>query len=156
MRAVRLSRRRVEFILVPLVAAFCMAFIIGALVLDRDSRPCPPANWNNYLSVSLTGSLLSTSNVSAITACTSASCTPASPTFAKGTSDNSELLVHQQDGTWLLKLDAQPPSALNFRVFDASGKVLTAQSTALNWTRVTGDERCGGRMADIGLLLNVP
>ncbi|WP_146233405.1 hypothetical protein [Arthrobacter psychrolactophilus] len=156
MRAVRLSRRRVEFILVPLVAAFCMAFIIGALVLDRDSRPCPPANWNNYLSVSLTGSLLSTSNVSAITACTSASCTPASPTFAKGTSDNSELLVHQQDGTWLLKLDAQPPSALNFRVFDASGKVLTAQSTALNWTRVTGDERCGGRMADIGLLLSVP
>ncbi|SEE92106.1 hypothetical protein SAMN04489740_3105 [Arthrobacter alpinus] len=156
MPAVPLSRRRVEFVLVPLVAAFCMAFIIGALVLDRDSRPCPQPNWNNQLSVSLSGSLESTSNVSAITACAGTSCTPAEPTFAKGSSGNTSVLVHQQDGTWLLTLGAQPPSAVSFRLFDENGTVLAAQSTALNWTRVTGDERCGGRMAGISLMLNVP
>lgn len=156
MRAVPLSRRRVEFILVPLVAAFCMAFIIGALVLDRDGRPCSVPNWDNHLSISLAGSLASTSNVSAITACAGTSCTPASPTFAKSSSGDTKILVHQQDGSWLLTLGAQPPSSINFRMFDESGKVLAAQSTSLNWTRVSGDERCGGRMADISAMLNVP
>ena len=51
---------------------------------------------------------------------------------------------------------AQPPKAISFRVFDENGKVLAAQTTALNWTRVSGNERCGGRMAGINVVLDIP
>lgn len=156
MPAVPITRRRVEFVLVPLIAAFCMAFIIGAIVLDRDGRPCPQPNWKNHLSLSLTGSYAGISSASAITACSGVGCVPAPPAFAKSSTGNSSLLTQQDDGSWLLTLGAQPPSAVSLSVYDRSGNVLASESTALNWTRVSGDERCGGRMAGINMVLDVP
>lgn len=146
------ARRRVELVLVPLVAAFCMALIIGAIVLDRDRRPCSTPNWDNHVSVTLSDS----SKVASVTACSGSECVPMAPMFAKSSTGSTRLLAHQKDGSWLLNVGAQPPSAISFQAFDESGNVLAAQSTDLNWTRVSGNERCGGRMADIKVGLAVP
>ncbi|MEO6529324.1 MAG: hypothetical protein ABI563_04480 [Specibacter sp.] len=146
------TRRRVELLLVPLVAAFCMALIIGAIVLDRDGGPCTTPNWDNHLTLTLSDS----SRAASVTACSGSECVPTDPTFARSGTGNTRLLTHQKDGSWLLNVGAQPPAAISFRVFDQSGNVLAAQSTALNWTRVSGNERCGGRMADVKVGLNVP
>ncbi|MGO2541520.1 MAG: hypothetical protein ACTH8J_10265 [Specibacter sp.] len=156
MPAAPTTRRRVELVLVPLVAAFCMAVIIGTIVLDRDRGQCPSPTWNNNVTLSLAGSVLNSANAAAITACAGADCTPTGPVFAKSATGNTRVLTHQDDGSWLLTLGAQPPSALNFRVYDQNGKILAAQSTALNWTRVSGNERCGGRMAGMNVVLDVP
>ncbi|MET4002386.1 MULTISPECIES: hypothetical protein [Arthrobacter] len=152
MPAVPLTRRRVELVLVPLVAAFCMAFIIGAIVLDRDSGPCPAPTWNNQLTLSLTGNV----DAGAVTACSGTECVPLPPTFAKSSAKNSGMLTQQKDGSWLFKVATNPPKAVTFRVYDKAWNVVAAQSTALNWTRISGDERCGGRMASINVVLNVP
>lgn len=146
------TRRRVELLLVPLVAAFCMALIIGAIVLDRDGGPCTTPNWDNHLTLTLSDS----SRAANVTACSGSECVPMAPTFARSATGNTRLLAHQKDGSWLLNVGAQPPTAISFRVFDQAGNVLAAQSTVLNWTRVSGNERCGGRMADITVGLNVP
>ncbi len=66
------------------------------------------------------------------------------------------MLTHQKDGPWMLAVGALPPKTLSFRVYDQNGKVLATQTTALNWTRVSGTERCGGRMANIKVVLNMP
>lgn len=169
MPAVPTNRRRVELVLVPIVAAFCMAFIIGAIVLDRDQGTCPPANWNNQLTLSLTGSLSGMTNAAAVTACTGADCTPMEPISAAAgaskasaasaalqTGENSRALVLQKNGSWLLNVGTKPPRTVNFSVFDKDGNVLASQSTALNWTRVAGTERCGGRMAGMNVVIDVP
>lgn len=156
MPAAPTTRRRVELVLIPLVAAFCMAFIIGAIVLDRDGGACPTPNWSNRLSLSLAGSYSSSTSASAVTACSGTDCIPQVPAFAKASTGNTQVLTHQTDGSWLLTLGAQPPQALSFRVFDHNGKVLAAQTTALNWTRVSGNERCGGRMDGINVVLDMP
>ncbi|WP_343318915.1 hypothetical protein AAFM46_00465 [Arthrobacter sp. TMP15] len=154
MPAAPTTRRRVELILVPLVSAFCMAFIIGAIVLDRDSAPCPSPTWDNNLSLSLGNS--GSVKAAAVTACPDADCVPTSPTFAKSSLGDSRILTQQRDGSWLLVLGAPPPTAVSFRVYDQDGKLLATQSTALNWTRVSGNERCGGRMANINVAFDVP
>ncbi|MHA7305560.1 hypothetical protein ACX80E_09990 [Arthrobacter sp. TMN-49] len=146
------TRRRVELVLVPLVAAFCMSLIIGAIVLDRDVRPCSAPNWENHLTLTLSES----AKAASVTACSGSDCVPMAPTFAQGATGSTRLLAHQEDGSWRLNVGSQPPTAISFRVFDRAGNVLAAQSTALNWTRVTGNERCGGRMAEIKMGLNVP
>lgn len=156
MPAVPTTRRRVELVLIPLVAAFCMAFIIGAIVLDRDGGTCPTANWNNRLSLSLAGSQSASDSAAAVTACSGTDCVPQAPTFAKASTDGTRVLTQQQDGSWLLMVGAQPPKSLSFSVYDHNGKVLAAQTTALNWTRVSGNERCGGRMAGINVVLDMP
>lgn len=152
MPAVPINRRRVELVLVPIVAAFCMAFIIGTIVLDRDSGPCPSPNWHNQLTLSLTGNV----DAAAVTACAGAECVPVPPTFAKSTSEDSGLLTHQNDGSWLFNVAPNPPKSVSFRVYDHNGDIVAAQSTALNWTRVSGTERCGGRMSSINVVLDVP
>lgn len=152
MPVVSTTRRRVELVLVPLVAAFCMALIIGAIVLDRDGRPCSSPNWDNHLTLTLSDS----SRAASVTACSGNECVPMAPTFAKSAKGNTQLLAHQKDGSWLLNVGAQPPTAMSFKVFDQAGNVLAAKSTDLNWTRVSGNERCGGRMADIKVGLAVP
>ena len=134
MPVVPTTRRRVELVLVPLVAAFCMAFIIGAIVLDRDGGPCPSATWNNHLTLSLSGSFTGSTKASAVTACSGADCIPLAPADATSTTGSTRMLTHEKDGSWLLTMGAQPPSTINFRVYDLNGKVLAAQSTALNWT----------------------
>lgn len=146
------SRRRVELVLVPIVAAFCMAFIISAIVLDRDAGPCPTPNWNNQLTLSLTGNV----QAAAVTACAGVDCVPAPPTFAKSSTESSGLLTHQKDGSWLFNVAANPPKSVSFRVYDRNWNVVAAQSTALNWTRISGNETCGGRMSPINVVLNVP
>lgn len=156
MPAAPTTRRRVELVLVPIVAAFCMAFIISAIVLDRDRGACPSPTWNNHLSLSLAGNAVESSEASAVTACVGKDCVPLSPSIAKSSNGNTKLLAHQKDGSWLLTLGAQPASSINFNVYDQNGKVLAAQSTKVNWTRVSGNERCGGPMADVGMVLDVP
>lgn len=151
MPAFFMSRRRVEIVVVPLVAAFCMAFIIGAIVLDRDRGTCPPATWSNNLTLNLTGNTHTTEQATSITACFGADCIPLGPAFAKSSSGNSRMLKPQPDGSWLLKVGARPASNITFRVFDQSGRVLASKATKVNWTRVSGNERCGGRMADVHL-----
>ncbi|MFQ4148718.1 hypothetical protein AAGW05_08490 [Arthrobacter sp. LAPM80] len=156
MPAVPSTRRRVELVLVPLVAAFCMAVVIGTIVLNREGSPCPSPSWDNHVSLSLSGSVADAAHASAVTACTGAECVPAPPAFVMESTGNTSVLSHQLDGSWLMTVGAQPPSAVSFRVYDHSGNVLAAQTTALNWTRVSGDERCGGRMAGINVVLAVP
>lgn len=160
MPAAPTTRRRVELVLVPLVAAFCMAFIIGAIVLDRDGRPCPSPNWNNQVTLSLSGNLPSSTQAAAVTACTSTDCVPAAPTTVAAAALHSiasnRILAQQADGSWLLNLGAKPPNSVSFSVFDQNGAVLATQSTALNWTRVSGNERCGGRMAGLHVVVDMP
>ena len=156
MPAAPTTRRRVELVLIPLVAAFCMAFIIGAIVLDRDGGSCPAPTWNNHLSLSLAGNQGNNATAAAVTACSGTDCVPQSPTFAKMSAGGTRMLTHQKDGSWILTVGALPPKTLNFRVYDQNGKVLATQTTALNWTRVSGTERCGGRMANINVVLNMP
>ncbi len=163
MSAVPTRRRRVELVLVPLVAAFCMAFIIGAIVLDRDRGPCPPANWNNQLTLSLTGSLSGITHADSVTACTGTDCTPMAPATAASaasaalpSNQSNRVLTQQKNGSWLLNIGTKPPQTLKFSVFDQAGNVITTQTTALNWTRVAGDERCGGRMAGMNVVVDVP
>lgn len=156
------TRRRVELVLVPLVAAFCMAFIIGAIVLDRDRGACPPANWSNQLTLSLTGSLSGMANASAVTACTGTDCTPAAPPSAAAASaalqasEGTRTLAQQPNGSWTLNVGAKLPRTVNFSVFDKSGNILATQSAALNWTRVSGNERCGGQMAGMSVVVDMP
>lgn len=162
MPAAPTTRRRVELVIVPLVAAFCMAFIIGAIVLDRDGGPCPPATWSNQLTLSLTGSLSGMAQAAAVTACTGADCTPTPPPSAAAASaalqagEGTRALVQQPNGSWTLNVGAKLPRTLNFRVFDNSGKILATQSAALNWTRVSGNERCGGQMAGMNVVVDMP
>lgn len=156
MPAAPTARRRVEMILVPIVAAFCMASIIAAIVLDRDRGNCPSPTWNNHLTLSLSGNAVSSSEAAAITACFGSDCVPSPPAFANSSSGSSPNLVEQKDGTWLLTVGYQPSSSIGFRVYDQNGRVLAAQSTKVNWTRVTGNERCGGRMADVSMSLEMP
>ena len=156
MPAAPTTRRRVELILVPIVAAFCMAFIIGAIVLDRDRGACPSPTWNNHLSLSLAGNSAERTEASAVTACAGKDCVPQSPAFAKSSKGDTQLLTRQKDGSWLLTVGAQPASTMSFNVYDQNGKVLAAQSTKVNWTRISGNERCGGPMADVGMVLDVP
>ncbi len=156
MPAAPTTRRRVELVLIPLIAAFCMAFIIGAIVLDRDGGVCPTPNWSNQLSLSLAGNHSNSAHAASVTACSGTDCVPQVPAFAKASTGSTRVLTHQEDGSWLLMVGAQPPKAISFRVFDENGKVLAAQTTALNWTRVSGNERCGGRMAGINVVLDIP
>lgn len=160
MPAAPTTRRRVELVLVPLVAAFCMAFIIGAIVLDRDGRPCPSPNWNNQVTLSLSGGLAGTTNAAAVTACTSTDCVPAAPATVAAAAlhsiANNRVLTPQADGSWLLNVGSQPPNSINFSVFDHNGALLATQSTALNWTRISGNEHCGGRMAGLHVVVDMP
>lgn len=161
MSAAPTTRRRVELVLVPLVAAFCMALVIGAIVLDRDGGPCPSPNWNNQLTLSLAGNLNGMTHAAAVSACIGAECVPLAPGTSAAAAalqpvGNTRPLTPQENGTWLLNIGAQPPSAVNFSVFDRNGKVLATQSTALNWTRVSGSESCGGRMAGINVVMDMP
>lgn len=141
-----------------------MAFIIGAIVLDRDRGPCPPANWNNQLTLSLAGSLSGITNAAAVTACTGADCTPMAPTTSAAAGASAALpsnqsnraLTRQQNGSWLMNIGTKPPQTVKFSVFDHAGNVLATQTTALNWTRVAGNERCGGRMAGMNVVVDVP
>ncbi|MDO5754577.1 hypothetical protein, partial [Arthrobacter sp.] len=121
MPAAPTTRRRVELVLIPLVAAFCMAFIIGAIVLDRDGGSCPAPNWNNHLSLSLAGNQSSNSTATAVTACSGTDCVPQSPTFAKMSAGGTRMLTHQKDGSWMLTVGALPPKTLNFSVYDQNG-----------------------------------
>lgn len=152
MRAIPSTRRRVELVLVPLVAAFCMAFIIGAIIIDRDAGLCPTPTWKNQLTLSLTGDV----DATAVTACSGTDCVPLPPSFAKNATESPSVLTPQKDGTWLFDVAGTPPKSVSFRVYDQSWKVVAAQSAALNWTRVSGNERCGGHMAPIGVVLHVP
>lgn len=161
MSAAPTTRRRVELVLVPLVAAFCMAFVIGAIVLDRDRGPCPSPNWGNQLTLSLAGNLTGMTHAAAVSACSGAECVPVAPGTSAAAAalhvvDNTRSLTQQKDGTWLLNVGAQPPNAINFSVYDHNGKVLATEAASLNWTRVSGDERCGGRMAGINVVLEMP
>lgn len=128
--------------------------------MDRDGGTCPAANWNNQLTLSLAGSLSGMTHAAAVTACTGAQCTPMAPSSAAAASlhsaENNRVLTHQRDGSWLLNVGSQPPRTVNFRVFDHSGNVLATQSADLNWTRVSGNERCGGRMAGINVVMDMP
>ncbi|MCQ9165243.1 MULTISPECIES: hypothetical protein [unclassified Arthrobacter] len=156
MPAVRPPRRRVEFFVVPFVAAVCMAFIIGAIVMDKDSGGCAPASWHNRVMLTLAGNQATAAQVDSVTACVGAECVPLTPTFARKSSSGSVLLARQPDGSWQLKVGTQPASSVTFRAFDASGKVLGQQSNTLNWTRVGGNEKCGGPMADLHVDLQLP
>ncbi len=137
-----------------------MAFIIGAIVLDRDGRPCPSPNWNNQVTLSLSGGPAGMTNAAAVTACTSTDCVPAAPATVAAAAlhsiANNRVLTPQADGSWLLTVGAQPPNSVNFSVFDRNGALLATQSTALNWTRISGNERCGGRMAGLHVVVDMP
>ncbi|WP_442213232.1 hypothetical protein [Specibacter sp. RAF43] len=150
------SRRRVELVVIPVMAALCMAFIIGAIVLDRDAGSCPPASWHNHVSVTLAGNHDAVAAAAAVTACTGSACIPLSPTFARNSAGGTGLLAHQPDGSWVLSVGSKPPAHVTFSVFDASGTVLARASNALNWTRVAGTEKCGGPMAEVRVLLQLP
>lgn len=147
-------RRRVELVLVPVMAALCMAFIIGAIVLDTNAGTCPPQNWHNRVTLTLTGN--HAAEAAAVTVCAGATCAPPAPTVAKAASVDSSLLAHQANGSWVLNTGAAPPPVVTFRVFDVTGKVLAQQSNSLNWTRVGGSERCGGPMAGMQVGIRVP
>lgn len=138
-----------------------MAFVIGAIVLDRDRGVCPSPNWNNQLTLSLAGNFNSTTHAAAVSACTGAECVPAAPGTSAAAAalhsvDNTRSLTPQKDGTWLLNVGTQPPNAVNFSVFDHAGNVLATESTALNWTRISGNERCSGPMAGINVVMDMP
>lgn len=155
MSAVRPPRRRVEFLLVPFVAALCMAFIIGAIVMDKDSGGCPAPSWRNHVTLTVAGNEAAVARVDAVTACDGAKCVPLTPTFARQADGGSAMLARQPDGSWLLNVGAQPSSSVTFSAFDAAGKVLGQQSNILNWTRVGGNEKCGGPMAALKVSLNL-
>lgn len=158
MPAIPFTRRRVELVLVPMMAALCMAFIIGAIVTDRDAGPCPPPGWHNQVSLTLAGDTRTVAQSQSVTACSGAGCIPLAPTFAKNTVESNgsaSLLTHQADGSWLLDVSPQPPSIFTFRVYDHAGKLLAQQSNTLNWTRVGGSEQCGGPMATMKILLRL-
>jgi hypothetical protein len=150
------ARFRVELVLVPLVAAVCMAFIIGAIVLDKGAGSCPQPNWHNHLTLSLSGSPSAVSSVSAITACAGSNCVPMNPTFAKLATGAPSLLARQGDGSWVLNVDTEPPTAVTFRAYDAAGNLLIQQSDTFNWTRVGGTEQCGGPMGAMTVPLRLP
>ena len=138
-----------------------MALVIGAIVLDRDGGPCPSPSWNNHLTLSLAGNLNGMTHAAAVSACIGAECVPLAPVTSAAAAalqpvGNNRSLTPQKNGTWLLNLGAQPPNSVNFSVFDQNGKVLATQSAALNWTRVSGSERCGGRMEGINVVMNMP
>lgn len=155
MPAVPPPRRRVQLFLVPLVAACCMAFIIGAIVIDRESTACPSPTWSNQLNLKLAGNSAHAAQAAAITACMGAECVPATPAFAKTSSGTTRALTHEDDGTWRLSLGPQSASTISFTVYDRGGTVLSSQSAQVNWTRISGNERCGGAMADVGMVLDV-
>ncbi|NVM96285.1 hypothetical protein [Arthrobacter wenxiniae] len=156
MPAVPPPRRRVEFLLVPFVAAVCMAFIIGAIVMDKDTGGCPPASWHNHVALTLAGNQATAARVDAVTACAGAKCVPLTPTFAKNAPGGAALLARQPNGSWLLNVGTQPSSSMTFRAFDAAGNVLGQQSATLNWTRVGGNEKCGGPMGALKVALSLP
>lgn len=133
-----------------------MAFIIGAIVMDKDSAACSPATWHNHVTLTLTGNPDAAVRVSAVTACTGSKCVPLTPTFAKNAPSGSAMLSRQPDGSWLLDAGTQPAPGITFRAFDAAGNVLAQQSNTLNWTRVGGNEKCGGPMAAVKVPLYVP
>ena len=142
--------------MVPFVAALCMAFIIGAIVTDKDSGGCPQAAWHNHLTLTLAGNGDTAERVHAVTACGGSKCVPLTPTFAKNSPTGAAMLSRQQDGSWLLAVGTQPSSTLTFRAFDAAGNVLVQQSNTLNWTRVGGNDKCGGPMAAMNVALTLP
>ncbi|PYI64962.1 hypothetical protein CVV68_20190 [Arthrobacter livingstonensis] len=145
-----------ELVLVPFVAAVCMAFIIGAIVMDNDSGGCPTATWHNHVTLSLAGDQATAARVSAVTTCAGAKCAPPTPTFAKNARNGSAMLTRQPDGAWLLDVGTKPSPTVTFRAFDAAGNVLGQQSNTLNWTRVGGNEKCGGPMAAMKVVLSLP
>lgn len=153
MPAVSPPLRRVQLFLVPLIATFCMAFIIGAIILDSDGAACPPPTWKNQLSLELTGNDATAAEAAAITACMGADC--ASPGSTKNRAGTTRALIHENDGSWRLSLGPQPASTINFTVYDRRGAVLSSQSAQVNWTRISGSERCGGAMADVGMVLEL-
>ncbi|WP_160318944.1 hypothetical protein [Arthrobacter sp. ERGS1:01] len=138
------------------MAALCMAFIIGAIVIDRDSGACPPSNWHNHIALTLAGNQARVDEAAAITACTGARCIPPAPTFAKNASAGNGLLSRQEDGSWLFTVGSVPPSSVTFRTFDVAGNMLSQQSNVLNWTRVGGTEQCGGPMGTMRVVVRVP
>ncbi len=156
MPAVFTPRRRVQLFVVPLVAAFCMAFIIGAIVLDREGADCPSPTWNNQLHLQLSPTSAKAVQPAAVTACMGEECVPLAPAFAKASSGTTRALIHERDGSWQLSLGAQPAGTISFTVYDKNGAVLSNQSTKVNWTRISGNERCGGAMADVSMVLDMP
>lgn len=149
------ARRRVELIAVPLLAALCMAFIIGAIVLNKNSASCPPTSWHNRVNVTLGGDQPRMAAAAAITACSGSKCVPLSPTFARSSANFNNLLATHEQGGWFFNVGQLPPTALTFRVYDSKGNVLAQQSNSLNWTRVGGSEICGGPMGQMNVLLSV-
>ena len=137
-------RRRVELVLVPMVAALCMAFVIGAIVLDRDGVKCPPSSWNNSVTVTAAGD---PGAVAAMTACTGNGCLPPSPPFAQKSTTGSGKLVHAANGSWTLNTGDEIPGTVTFRAYGASGNLLSQTTASLYWTRVGGSEHCGGPMS---------
>lgn len=154
MPAVSPPRRRVQLFLVPLIATFCMAFIIGAIILDNDAAVCPTPTWNNQLSLQLAGNDATAAKAAAITACMGADCVP--PGSTTNRAGTTRALIHEDDGSWRLSLGSQPASTINFTIYDREGAVLSSQSAQVNWTRISGSERCGGAMADVGMVLDLP
>jgi hypothetical protein len=137
-------RRRVELVLVPMVAALCMAFVIGAIVLDRDGANCPAAGWDNAVDVTAAGH---PDAVAAMTACTGTGCLPPAPSFSRTATNGSGKLMRSGDNSWTLKTGKDIPGTVTFRAFDAAGNLLTQQTASLYWTRVGGSESCGGPMS---------
>ncbi|GAA4655668.1 hypothetical protein [Arthrobacter cryoconiti] len=156
MPAAPTTRRRVELVFVPIMAALCMAFIIGAIVLDKDPAACPAATWANTLKVTLTGSQSAVAGAANITACAGSTCIPLNPMFAKNAPNATDILAREANGSWVFVMGEQPPSAVTLRVFDTAGNLLTQESRTLNWTRVGGTEQCGGPMAAMRVQVQVP
>lgn len=148
-------RRRVELVAVPLMATLCMIFIIGAIVLDKNGGACPAVSWSNKVTLALSGNPTSMATASAVTACTGINCKPADPRFAKSSSDVSELLMRQSDGTWVYSPGSASPANVTFKVFDSNGQVLAERAYSLNWTRIGGSEQCGGPMAAMSVPLQL-
>ncbi|MFC8304259.1 hypothetical protein ACFUCV_11300 [Specibacter sp. NPDC057265] len=156
MPAVPPPRRRVQLFLVPLIAAFCMAFIIGAIVMDRDGAACPAASWDNHLNLKLLADGADAKEAAAVTACMGAKCVAHAQDSTKTTSGTTRALIHEANGSWQLSLGAQAVSTIDFTVYDKNGAVLATRTTQVNWTRISGSERCGGAMADVGVVLEMP
>lgn len=131
-----------------------MAFVIWAVVMDRDipGTVCPDLGWTNSVKVLTTGS---SDPVSAMTACQGNGCVPTPPSALTNATPGSSL-THDGGNSWTLNLATAAPAQITVQAYDADGKVLTKQSYSLNWTRVGGNEVCGGPMTTAAIEMSVP